>query len=256
MLFHELGHAAALARIGGAPGSIGFGLYLFMPTFFADVSQLWRFPRRQRMVVDLGGAYFQQIAFALFAVAAARSGRMELLAACRMIDVLVLVALNPIFRFDGYWFLADYLAMPKLHGTALRYPFWRLRRRLGLPVPPLPLPPFGRLARLVFVSYSLLASVFLVFAFWLSYRYLTQALTRFPAAASNAWTAAGAALAAGEPALFAARLLAAFFLVAVPATVLLAVALALASYLRRAWRWVAGAIAGRRAARRGARRPA
>lgn len=252
MLFHELGHAAALSRFGGAPGGIGFGLYLLMPTFFAEVSQLWRFPRRRRMVVDLGGAYFQQIAFAAFALAAARTGRMELLAACRMIDVLVLVALNPVFRFDGYWFLADYLAMPKLHGIALRYPLWRLRRRLGLPAPPLALPPLGRLARAVFVSYSFLASAFLLFAFWLSYRYLTQALTQFPAAAARAWGAAGAALAAGEPALFAARLLAAFFLVAVPATVLLAVALALAA----CGRWAGRAISLRGAALRGARRSA
>lgn len=256
MLFHELGHAAALARFGGSPGRIGFGLYLLMPTFFADVSQLWRFPRRQRMVVDLGGAYFQQIAFAVLALWAARSGRMELLASCRMIDVLVLVALNPIFRFDGYWFLADYLAMPKLHGLALRYPLWSLRRRLGHDVKPLALPQMGRLARAVFVSYSVLSSAFLLFAFWLSYRYLTQALTQFPAAASRAFQAATTALAAGQVPLFLARLLAVFFLVAVPATVVLALGLSVTALGRSAFQRSKSSIARRRAARRDARRSA
>ena len=162
ILFHELGHAAAVSRFGGTPGAIGCGLYLLVPTFYADVSQLWRFPRRHRMVVDLGGAWFQQIAFAALALGAVRTGNPELLATCRLIDLMVMTALNPLFHFDGYWLLADYLAIPRLQGTAFRFLGSRLRQLAGRPAEPPKLPPMGWVARALFLFYSLFAGVFLV----------------------------------------------------------------------------------------------
>ncbi|HEX3552544.1 MAG TPA: hypothetical protein VIA62_04890 [Thermoanaerobaculia bacterium] len=239
ILFHELGHAAAVSRFGGTPGKVGCGLYLLMPTFYADVSQIWRFSRRQRMVVDLGGAYFQQMAFAGFALGALWSGRPELTAACRMIDLMVLMALNPIFRFDGYWFLVDYLAMPKLHSLALRYPLWWLRRRLGRPVAPLALPRMSRLARGLFSSYSVLSSLFLVAAFWLSYHYLSTTLVQFPRVAPRAFLATVTAFQSGDVSLFLIRLITCFFLIAFPATALIGISLYAGRILRLCIAWLA-----------------
>ncbi len=239
ILLHELGHAAAVSRFGGTPGRVGCALYLLMPTFFADVSQIWRFSRRQRMVVDLGGAYFQQMTFAGFALGALWSGRPELTAACRMIDLMVLMSLNPIFRFDGYWFLVDYLAMPKLHSLALRYPLWWLRRRLGRPVAPLVLPRMSRLARWLFSSYSVLASVFLVAALWLSYHYLSTTLIQFPRVAPRAFLATVAAFQSGDASLFLIRLITCFFLIAFPATALIGISLYVGRILRSCIHWLA-----------------
>lgn len=218
ILVHELGHAAAVRRFGGSPGTIGWGLYLLLPTFFADVSQLWRFPRKHRMVVDLGGAYFQLLVFVLFAALAVRTGSQELLATCHLIDVMVLMALNPLFHFDGYWFLADYLALPKLQATAFRAMGRSLRRLTGRPADPLDLPPMNGLARVVFWSYSALASVFLLAVAWLIYRYLSNVVLTLPVVAPQAFAALAEAFRSGQPVEIMVHVLTAFFLVAFPAT--------------------------------------
>lgn len=225
ILVHELGHAAAVRRFGGSPGTIGWGLYLLLPTFFADVSQLWRFPRRQRMVVDLGGAYFQLLVFVVFAVLAVRIGSRELLAACHLIDVMVLMALNPLFHFDGYWFLADYLALPKLQATAFRAVARAFRRLTGRRVEASDLPPMSRARRAVFWSYSALASVFLVAVVWLIYRYLSSVVTTLPVVAPEAFASVADALRSGQPVELVVRVMTAFFLVAFPATALIGLVL-------------------------------
>jgi putative peptide zinc metalloprotease protein len=118
VVFHELGHSSALRNAGGSPEGIGIGMFLLMPVFFANVSQIWILPKKSRMVVDLGGIYFQQIAFIIFAIAAALTHSPSFHAACIAIDVMCLIAINPAFRFDGYWLLADWIAIPKLHANA------------------------------------------------------------------------------------------------------------------------------------------
>ena len=121
VVVHEFGHSSAVARFGGKPGSIGAGLYILLPVLYADVSQIWTFRQKQRVVVDLGGIYFQQIVFAVLALAAVMAGERSLRAACISIDAMTLVAINPVFRFDGYWVLVDALGMPNLHRQAGSY---------------------------------------------------------------------------------------------------------------------------------------
>jgi putative peptide zinc metalloprotease protein len=59
--FHEFGHAAA-ARYGGAtPGAMGFGIYLFWPAFYTDVTDSYRLGRGGRVRTDLGGLYFNAL---------------------------------------------------------------------------------------------------------------------------------------------------------------------------------------------------
>lgn len=239
ILFHELGHAAAVSRFGGRPGAIGCGLYLLVPTFYADVSQLWRFPRRHRIVVDLGGAWFQQIAFAALALGAARTGNPELLATCRLIDLMVMTALNPLFHFDGYWLLADYLAIPRLQSTAFRFLSCRLRRLAGRTAEPPKLPPMNWLARAVFLTYSLLAAVFLVAMFGFVYRYLSATFLRFPHVAPQALHAVAAAFESGNVPLLLVRSMSLFFLTAFPATAVIGLVLFLVRLIRLCARWLA-----------------
>jgi putative peptide zinc metalloprotease protein len=121
VLVHEFGHASAVVRFKGTPGSIGAGLYILMPVLYADVSHVWTFRTWQRIVVDLGGVYFQQIVFMFFAMGALYNHDPSLRAACIGIDVMTVIAINPVFRFDGYWILVDWLGVPNLHKAAGRY---------------------------------------------------------------------------------------------------------------------------------------
>lgn len=169
IIVHEFGHAAAVSRYGGQPGSIGIGLYILLPVFFADVSQVWGFQRRHRAIVDLGGVYFQQIAFLIFAVAAVRGHSPSFRAACLGIDIMTAIAINPVFRFDGYWVLVDWLGVPNLYKVAgqylklalsyLRHLKWASPDKIGLQL--------ASIRAWVFVLYALIANpLFILFIFW------------------------------------------------------------------------------------------
>jgi putative peptide zinc metalloprotease protein len=240
ILIHELGHAAAVSRFGGKPGKIGFGLYLLMPTFYADVSQIWRFSRRRRMTVDLGGVYFQQLCFGAFAAIGVATGRAELFVACRMIDFMVLTTLNPIFRFDGYWFLVDYLAIPRLQGVALGYPSYLLRRLTGRPAAPPELLGLSRAGRLVFRSYALLSGLFLIAALGLAVRSLTSALSWFPVVVPAILEAARSAVKDGDVLALLYRVLVLFLLLTFPTSALIGLVL----YLRRLGLWCTAKLRG------------
>ena len=241
ILIHELGHSSALERIGGKPGSIGFGLFLLMPVFFADVSQLWRFPRRHRVLVDLGGVYFQQLALVALAVAYAYTGIEVLRMTCFVIDFMVLMSLNPIFRFDGYWVLVDYLSIPELQKVAVRDVWARLCSLWGPdPAPEVP----GQLRgfrRLVFHGYSVLAGGFIVVLILIMTRYLDAAITTLPVILPEAARATWAAAQAGQPAAFVGKALGFFFVVAFPLTALVGLGL----HAFRLVRWVWGRIEAR-----------
>ena len=218
ILAHEFGHAAAVSRYGGTPGSIGFALYILMPSFYADVSEIWRFSRRQRMVVDVGGVYFQQLIFAGFAFTGALTSAPEYFLACRLIDLMVLLTLNPIFQFDGYWLLVDYLGLPKLYKLALNYLKYSVKNLFSRNKEIIVLPPMRRHVHFVFLIYTILCNFFLIAVVWMSIHYLERVFTRLPAAFSAMFYSMIFAMKTQDFALFINRLLALFFICALPTT--------------------------------------
>lgn len=140
LVAHEFGHSSACARYGAAPSEIGFTIYLIYPAFYSDVSSAWQLKRWQRVVVDLGGIFFQLVVGALYAIAYVASGHPALGNALLMIGASCFFALNPIFKFDGYWAVADALGVTNLAkqpGRIVRHLWSKLRKQA---VPPLPWP--------------------------------------------------------------------------------------------------------------------
>lgn len=130
--FHEFGHAAA-ARYGGAPpGRMGFGLYLFWPAFFTDVTDSYRLGRAGRVRTDLGGLYFNAIvAVAIVGVWwVTRYDALLLVVFTQLLQMLH--QLLPMVRFDGYHVLADLTGVPdlfqRIRPTLLGLLPWRWRR--------------------------------------------------------------------------------------------------------------------------------
>lgn len=111
LVAHEFGHAAASARFGVAPSGIGIVMYLIYPAFFSDVTQTWRLPRRQRVLVDLGGLYFQSLFAAGLCLAAALWPAPAIGFGLALIGLSLLSSLNPFLRFDGYWIFIDALGL-------------------------------------------------------------------------------------------------------------------------------------------------
>ncbi len=130
LLCHELGHASACARFGARPGGIGCTFYWFHPAFYSDVTAAWKLPRAQRVVVDLGGIYFQLLFAATCAGVQGVVDAPALSTAISMILFSCAVSLNPFFRFDGYWVLSDALGVTRLGsipGRLIRHFCQRLR---------------------------------------------------------------------------------------------------------------------------------
>lgn len=116
VLVHEIGHASALARVGGKSNGVGFGIYWGLPTFYADVTECWRLDRHAKLLVNIGGVYFQLLYMSVVAV--------MLLCLVRPADafnfltitsLLIAHTLNPALKFDGYWLLNDMLGKTSLH---------------------------------------------------------------------------------------------------------------------------------------------
>ncbi len=141
LLAHELGHAGACARYGAKPGDIGFTFYLLFPAFYSDVSSAWRLSRWQRVIVDLGGVYFQLLAGAFYAIAYALSLWEPLRVATVLIGGSCLFTLNPFFKFDGYWVIADALGVTNLSQQPSRIFGSLFGRILGQAHKPLPWSP-------------------------------------------------------------------------------------------------------------------
>lgn len=126
VLFHEFGHAAAQLHFKLPAGGIGFLLYRYIPGLFANVDASWRLKPSRRMVVDIGGLYFQGIATSILYLLYLKTHFLPFLTTAIFSDLLSLVALNPFLRFDGYWLLCDALAIPNLHklSNKLQIHYW------------------------------------------------------------------------------------------------------------------------------------
>jgi len=114
-VFHELGHLSACHRYGVQYGKLGVGIYIISPVAYVDVTDSWRLPRWQRVVVDIGGIYFQLIFNVVLYGLYLYLGEPVLLFSIVAIDAMLIPNLNPMFKFDGYWALSDAIGVPNLH---------------------------------------------------------------------------------------------------------------------------------------------
>jgi putative peptide zinc metalloprotease protein len=151
MVAHEFGHAAACARFGGKPSDIGFTLYLIYPALYSDVNSAWQLKWYQRVIVDLGGVYFQLLFGAAFLLVTWATGW----TAPKMVFVGIfyttLFSLNPIFKFDGYWVISDLLGVSNLSQQPKRIVKFLFNRIRGRKTESLPWP---RIVTAILIIYS------------------------------------------------------------------------------------------------------
>jgi len=150
---HELGHATACSRFRLRPGDIGFAVYLIFPAVYCDVTRVWLLPRRQRVLVDIGGLLFETAAGAAYVIGAALFHSWVLALAAIMLAGNLLWVLNPFGRFDVYWALSDALGVTDLRRESARAfrDILRMRRGAGAPEAPR----LARPLRFALVAYAL-----------------------------------------------------------------------------------------------------
>lgn len=121
---HELGHAAAVRNLGIPNGGIGVAITsAFLPAFYTDVSSAWVLPRRQRILVDVAGCYFQLLfSAACLGLAAFLDSARPVLVCSALLNISSIAAnLMPVFEFDGYWILVDSINHPHLQEKTMQY---------------------------------------------------------------------------------------------------------------------------------------
>jgi putative peptide zinc metalloprotease protein len=106
--WHELGHASACQYAGIAHGNIGFGFYLLSPVFYTDVTKIWVTNKISRIIVNIGGFYFEILLLNLFLLLFfAGFHKNFMLMIVLLTFSKILFSLNPFTKTDGYWVLSD-----------------------------------------------------------------------------------------------------------------------------------------------------
>lgn len=114
-LFHEFGHSSALHYFNEKPREIGVGLYLIFPVFFSSITNAWSITnKRNRLIINFGGIYFEIILITLGLVFFIFTQEITILFLCALNLLVILYNLNPLIRTDGYWLLSDLTNTPNL----------------------------------------------------------------------------------------------------------------------------------------------
>lgn len=170
VLIHEFGHASAQLRFGLPTGGVGFQFFHYLPAFFANVDASWRLNPARRVVVDVGGIYFQAVAGSLLFLVYLQTNSLPVLTAVVTSDILILIALNPFLRFDGYWLVADALAVPNLHALSSKLLAQHWARLRGA-APAASVPALKGVRGAAVMAYGILRRCFwMVLALWLVFR--------------------------------------------------------------------------------------
>lgn len=120
-IIHEFGHAMAATYCESNPGRIGFGVYIIMPVMFSEVTDVWRLERKKRVLVDLGGIYFQGFFLMFCYFLNFTFFHHNLWNIAILVSTFQIIGnLNPFIKLDGYWILADYLGTAEIKDSVKR----------------------------------------------------------------------------------------------------------------------------------------
>lgn len=118
LFFHELGHAAAAFKYGCKKVELGIGWYICFLVFYAELSEAWQLRRKERVVIDAAGMYFQTIFTGLLIFLYMHENSNVIFYAITILNISFIWNLNPFFRMDGYWIASDILGISNLRDSA------------------------------------------------------------------------------------------------------------------------------------------
>lgn len=137
IVLHEAGHAFTVKAFGREVMGIGVGWYWYGPIAFVDTSDMWLTGRWPRIAVNLAGPYTNVILAGCASLAALVIPLPAVALCCWLFALgsyaIVLVNLNPLLEYDGYYVLMDWLDRPNLRRNALRWLWHEFPRALVRP---------------------------------------------------------------------------------------------------------------------------
>lgn len=158
---HETGHASALVSFGCKQTEIGFGMYIYYPVLYTDVSEAWKLRRHQRALIDIGGVYFQSVFQLLMLCLYFTNGSAMLMYFILFNDLIMFRTMNPFLRMDGYWLVADLFGIFNLRQQSTKVIKHYVRKLFGSEqLGQTPLQNLKPGARVALAIYSVLATTF------------------------------------------------------------------------------------------------
>ncbi|MFP4313055.1 MAG: biotin/lipoyl-binding protein [Alphaproteobacteria bacterium] len=135
-ILHELGHAYTAHKYGVDVPHMGMAFIVMYPILYTETTSAWRLDNRyDRMAIGLAGIRTELIlaAYALAAWHFLPPGIAQSLAFSIVAISLtgsLLINLNPLMRFDGYFIFSDYLGIENLHARGFAAARWFIRKTL------------------------------------------------------------------------------------------------------------------------------
>ncbi len=140
-VLHESGHALACRHFGLRVPSIGVAFIVMWPVMYTDATEAWRLTSRRARVTIAAAGMLTELTIACYATllwvllpdGVLRSVVFTLATTTWMMSLLV--NLNPMMRFDGYYLFADLLDIPNLQERGFALARNRMRHVLfGVPL--------------------------------------------------------------------------------------------------------------------------
>lgn len=139
---HEMAHSLACRIFGAQAGGFGLGLvWGVVPVFYTKTTDAYTIDNKyKRMMISAAGPLVDMAFLGIFGLIVwlsppgALVHRLALGYTAFPLSV-ILINLNPfLIRMDGYWILSDYLELPNLRRSAVRYLSTTIRQWLGRPI--------------------------------------------------------------------------------------------------------------------------
>jgi len=133
-VLHEAGHAYITKKYGGEVHTFGIMLMVFNPIPYVDATSAWAFRERWKRVLVGGGGMMVELFLASIAAIVwvnTGDGLLHGIAYNVMFVASVstlLLNINPLMRFDGYYMLSDLTDTPNLHQRSAREFFYQAEK--------------------------------------------------------------------------------------------------------------------------------
>lgn len=109
LIVHEIGHSAIAKQYNIKTGKVGLGIYLIFPVLYINLNEIWRLKKEKRVLINLGGIYFQLISGIILIIIYLIS-KPDIIGSLIKVNFLIaMINLNPFIKLDGYWVLADFI---------------------------------------------------------------------------------------------------------------------------------------------------
>src|SRR6185369_1282547 len=186
---HETGHASALVSYGCKQTEIGFGIYLYFPVLYTDVSEAWKLSRQQRAMIDVAGVYFQSVFQLLLLGLFFINGSSIPIYFFLFTDLIMFRTMNPFLRMDGYWLVADLFGIFNLRQQSTRLMTYHLNKLFGVSREErTPLHNLTSGARVALAVYSVLSTLFFFYVCEIMIRFsIFYLLPAYPGQLKTVW---------------------------------------------------------------------